>query len=209
MLKKTFTQEEIDNIVKGRLAKERKNWEKELTDTNYPEWLKNQQEKHGKGTVENLKKKTVNVPSDKEQFERYKDILGDEFIPDSLDKFQEMKYNDVDKWNDIKKKYRIVNQYQNHTDFKMPVSKILELDEKAFSTKRNDFTSKLKKRGNFGIMDFDGRLFYAHSQVSNIYDETYTSFKGDKTKLILKPYKQTFKTLYINTHDRNVDSEYK
>lgn len=30
--KKMFTQEEIDNIVKGRLAKERKNWEKELTD---------------------------------------------------------------------------------------------------------------------------------------------------------------------------------
>lgn len=27
---KTFTQEEIDKIIKGRLAKERKNWEKEL-----------------------------------------------------------------------------------------------------------------------------------------------------------------------------------
>lgn len=29
---KTFTQEEVDNIVKGRIAKEKKNWEKKLQD---------------------------------------------------------------------------------------------------------------------------------------------------------------------------------
>ena len=29
---KTFTQDEVDNIIKGRLAKERKSWEKQLVD---------------------------------------------------------------------------------------------------------------------------------------------------------------------------------
>jgi len=32
MKAKTFTQDEVDNIIKGRLAKERKSWEKQLVD---------------------------------------------------------------------------------------------------------------------------------------------------------------------------------
>lgn len=175
----------------------------------YSEWLKQQQDKHGKDTVEKTKKKTVNFSSDKEQYYRYKDVLGDEFIPDSLDKFQQMKYNDAEKWNDIKGKYRIVNQYQNHTDFKMPASKILELDEKAFSTKRNDFSSVFKKSGNFGIMEFDKEIYFSHSKANSNEDKAFANFKGDRSKLVLKPDVQTFKTKIIGTHDRNTDSEYK
>ena len=45
-----------------------------------------------------------NKSSDYEQYNRYKDILGDE-VPTTFDKFQEMKYNNIDEWKKLKAQY--------------------------------------------------------------------------------------------------------
>lgn len=201
--------EELEKNMKRRVKDEDGHYHIVDANETYEQWYERQQKEKGFDEVEILKKKTFNYSSDKEQYYRYKDVLGNEFIPDSLDKFQQMKYNDTDKWNDIKKKYHVVNQYQNHTDVKMPPKKILELDQQAFDIKRNQFSSKFKKNGNIGIMEMDGVFYYAHSSANYMTDLAYSKFKGDKSKLILKPDKQTFDTKIIGTHDRNVDSEYK
>lgn len=103
---------------------------------NYDQWLKRQQEKHGVDTVDVYIKKTKNVTKDRIQHKKYLDLLGKENIPLSLPEFQDLKYNDTDRWKDLIEKFRIVNQYENHTRHNMPAQKIFDLDKKAFSVKR-------------------------------------------------------------------------
>lgn len=176
---------------------------------NYDQWLKRQQEKHGVDTVDVYIKKTKNVTKDRIQHKKYLDLLGKENIPLSLPEFQDLKYNDTDRWKDLIEKFRIVNQYENHTRHNMPAQKIFDLDKKAFSAKRELFSSDYKTSGNFAIMELDGDTFFAHSKANSSDDKAYKNFKGDKSKLILKPDKKTFETKVIGTHDREVDSEYK
>ena len=69
---------------------------------NYDQWLKRQQEEHGVDTVNSFMEKTKNASSDRKQYNKYIDVLGKENMPTSLPKFQDMKYNDVEKFNDLK-----------------------------------------------------------------------------------------------------------
>ena len=69
---------------------------------NYDQWLKRQQEEHGVDTVNSFMEKTKNASSDRKQYNKYIDVLGKENMPTSLSKFQDMKYNDVVKFNDLK-----------------------------------------------------------------------------------------------------------
>lgn len=73
-------------------------------DMNYKEWYK----KYVKGKAEAEEKKVKNRNSDKKQHEKYKNILGDN-VPETLDDFQDMKYNDIERWVDIKEAYKDVN----------------------------------------------------------------------------------------------------
>lgn len=65
----------------------------------YDEWYS----KYVKGdkTAELNEKKIKNRSADRKQHEEYRRILGDE-IPEKLDDFQDMKYNNSEKWDEIK-----------------------------------------------------------------------------------------------------------
>lgn len=69
----------------------------------YEEWLKRQHNVHGVDMVETFQKKTMNLSSDRRQYRRYRDAIGAENMPDSLAKFQDMKYNDTNEWGLLKK----------------------------------------------------------------------------------------------------------
>ncbi len=77
---------------------------------NYDQWLKRQQEEHGVDTVNSFMKKTKNASSDRKQYNQYIDVLGKENMPTSLSKFQDMKYNDNDEWNNLKSLYRATKE---------------------------------------------------------------------------------------------------
>lgn len=62
----------------------------------------------GKPQVQVEEKKLKNILSDRKQWKKYSKVLGTN-VPDSLDKFQDMKYNEVDKWKLLKEAYRDVN----------------------------------------------------------------------------------------------------
>lgn len=68
----------------------------------YNQWLKRQQEEHGVDTVDTFMKKTKNLSSDRKQYQRYMNVLGKENMSTSLSKFQDMKYNDIEKFNDLR-----------------------------------------------------------------------------------------------------------
>lgn len=200
------TMHNLERFAKDPVTGERM---KVPADETYKEWYQRMVEKHGAEAINNSRRNIINFSDDEEQFHRYRRVLGNELIPDTLEKFQKLKYNELDRWDDLKKKYRIVNQYENHTRHSMPAQKIFDLDEKAFSVKRELFSSDYRTSGNFAIMELDGDTFFAHSRANCSDDKAYKNFKGDKSRLILKPDEKTFETKVIGTHDREVDSEYK
>lgn len=69
----------------------------------YDEWYKKYVE--GKPDAEAQEKAVKNHAADKKQYAAYKNVLGKE-APESFVKFQKMKYNEPEKWEDLKDAYR-------------------------------------------------------------------------------------------------------
>lgn len=73
----------------------------------------------GRPAVELEEKKIRNHSSDRLQYRRYKIILGED-IPETLDDFQNMKYNDTEKWKYTKLDYKRQNELADHPERKLP-----------------------------------------------------------------------------------------
>lgn len=82
----------------------------------YNEWYqKHVVDKYGKDKAEVMEKMIKNKASDMKQFEEFKKVLGKE-SPKSLKEFQELKYNNSTKWNELKCNYRDTNRYNKIID---------------------------------------------------------------------------------------------
>lgn len=184
-------------------------------DEKYSQWLKRQQEEQGIDTVDTFIKKTKNVSSDRKQYNRYIEVLGSKLMPNSLNKFQKIKYEDKIQWNDLKYKYRTVNRYK--VDYgSVDAETILELDKQAFTAKDEYMTTKAGK-GNVAAMKIGDDIYIASSQISKISEPNYLNYVGDKEKLILLPnvtrLTPHLKLVPYNGHEgeysRDIDTEYK
>lgn len=172
-------------------------------DMTYKEWYKKYVE--GKEAVIAKQKAVTNKSYDKDQHTRYREVLGD-YMPETFEKFSEIKYNNKEEYSKLKHAYRIANQYE-HNSGNMDPMKIVELHDEAVRNK-SLLTGNARKQGNIGIMDLDGELYYASSKIGDKSSAWYNNFKGDKTRLVVSPEKETFEWKTIN-HPRNVDSEFK
>jgi SPP1 gp7 family putative phage head morphogenesis protein len=182
---------------------------------NYDQWLKRQQEEHGVDTVNSFMKKTKNASSDRKQYNQYINVLGSKLMPNSLTKFQKIKYDDKEQWNDLKYKYRTVNRYK--ADYgSIDAETILELDQQAFTAKDEYMTTKVGK-GNVASMKIGDDVYIASSQISKTSEPNYLNYVGDKEKLILLPdvarLTPHLKSIPYHGHEgeysRDVDTEYK
>lgn len=63
------------------------------------------------------KKAHINYHSDKEQYKRYKKRLGRDNVPKNLEKFQNLKYNNIKEWNELKAQYDSSNPKYNRTGY--------------------------------------------------------------------------------------------
>ena len=83
----------------------------------YDQWYK----KYVKGNAqaEAEEKSVQNAASDKKQYERYREILGKD-APKRFADFQEMKYNDSEKWRFAKLDYQRRNELLQHPELKLP-----------------------------------------------------------------------------------------
>lgn len=70
----------------------------------YEEWYEKYVESNPKAKA--AEKAYQNKSSDKKQYERYKDVLGKENVPKTFADFQDMKYNNSDKWESLKISYK-------------------------------------------------------------------------------------------------------
>lgn len=154
---------------------------------------------------------------DKQQYENYKQVVGD-IVPKTLAEFRKLKYSEPEAWKDLQAKFKIVNRYE--VDGNVSTEEILKLDEIAWNTKRKGFayrafsgrTAKkiknLSRSGNGASMSFNGTNYFAHSQIDNIDDILQDCYIG-KYKIVGLSKNQLFKTFNLNGYDRSVDTEAK
>lgn len=106
---------------------------------NYKKWEQKLQEKHGKEKIEINRKELFNFNRDEEQYNRYKELIGEKNMPDSVEDFQRIKYNNSVKYERIKKN---VSDYQRWTKADFPSEKSFEGH---FESHKNEFDGATKE----------------------------------------------------------------
>lgn len=99
-------------------------------DMNYEEWY----EKYVKGNThaETEEKKKKNYSADRKQYEKYRQILGDD-VPEKLDDFQNMKYTDNEQWKYTKLDYQRRMELIKHPELQLPNAESVVLPEDKFT----------------------------------------------------------------------------
>lgn len=180
-----------------------------IPNMSYSNWLKNKNitkndiDKANKEYSISRKRYSTN---DKLQYENYKKYFKE--IED-IDNFVKIKYNNKELWEKYKENYRVLNQYKLDNDT-WSNEKILELDEKAISFKRNELRSNEKRKGNIAIMEVDGNFLYAHSQLNKVNDKGYKNLEqSKKDKIVLSQINNKYNAIFVDGYLRKYDSEYK
>ena len=83
----------------------------------YKQWKEKRDAEYGVGTIDKHRKIRYNINTDKEQYKRYKDLIGDKDFPPSFTAFQKVKYNDPDLWEGYKALVRSRNYLQQRLDY--------------------------------------------------------------------------------------------
>lgn len=188
-----FTEEEIEQIEQDYSLEQKKN----VAKRNYEKYSRleehsldeeNKAKYAARKTEWDQKYKAyyqqgTNSRRDKEQFGRYQKVLQ-ELCPGTLEEFADIKYNDAIKYKDLKRKYRILNQYKIDSG-NLTATEILKLDWDIIRDKQNRFNSKTKKSGNIAGVAVDGseKYYIAHSKID---DAKSTAYKGENTLVGLK-----------------------
>lgn len=188
-----FTEEEIEQIEEDYSLEQKKN----VAKRNYEKYSRLEEHSlDGENKAKYAVRKTewyqkykayyqqgTNSRRDKEQFGRYQKVLQ-ELCPRTLEEFADIKYNDTIKYKDLKRKYRILNQYKIDSG-NLTATEILKLDGDIIREKRNNFSSDYKKSGNIaGIrIDEEEHYYIAHSNIS---DSKANAYKGGNVLVGLK-----------------------
>lgn len=96
----------------------------------YAEWYKKYVE--GDAEAKAQEKAEKNYSADKKQYERYKEILGKD-APKTFAKFQDMKYNEPEKWEFAKLDYRRRKELIDNPNLKLPNAENAVLPEGKFT----------------------------------------------------------------------------
>ena len=99
-------------------------------DMTYDEWYKKYVKDNPKALIE--ERKIKNKSSDKKQYEKYKEILGDE-APKTFEDFRKMKYNDTNKYKVLETKYNdsVVNNLLKEHNIEL----VDKISDKLYSVK--------------------------------------------------------------------------
>lgn len=114
-----------------------------LPDMTYDEWRQNMTQEE-RQAFEVAQRSYRNKTADKEQLKRYREVLGAKNVPKSLDEFQNLKYNNSEKYKELKQWYRYENQpyLQGRLDY------IMQNGEKNFIPDKSIIKSARTIAGN-------------------------------------------------------------
>lgn len=150
---------------------------------NYKKWEQKLQEKHGKEKVEINRKELLNFNRDEEQYNRYKKLIGEENMPDSVEDFQRIKYNNDRHWQLTKLDYRRRKALIDRPELKLPNADRATIDDNKFSGYLfNEDSEKgyakgrlFESRLGYNATNFDGLKQTIIDNLSNYP----SSYKGD------------------------------
>ena len=196
--------EEIEATLKRRARNPITNKNEVIGNISYKEWAK--QNGIDQLTPKELKQYNGLDSTDRKQYKNYKNIFPE---IDTVDKFRKIKYNNVELWDKYKREYRVLNQYKTDNG-SLSNTQVLDLDKKAIMFKRDALRSSEKRSGNIGIMELDGKTYYAHSHLDMPTHKGYKNLdQATRDSLVLQPTVETFKAKEVDGYIRDTDSEYK
>lgn len=83
-----------------------------VSNMTYQEWYEMKEKQHGKAEMETARKKAERESSDRKQFEEYRAALGKN-APKTFADFQDLKYNNTEKWAALKTEKRQTDFVEN------------------------------------------------------------------------------------------------
>lgn len=113
---------------------------------NYNRWYDNNVKNDPEALVKEISIK--NKYSDKKLYKKYKEVLGKN-IPNTLEDFQKLKYNDIDKWSELKGNYRKINAYNKIIANEPKITKDLQDISKVTGTKMAGLEYRLKTKDSY------------------------------------------------------------
>lgn len=158
----------------------------------YSEWVESMSEEQKAAFDKNVKM-YKNRSSDKKQYERYKERLGEENVPETLELFQEKKYNGSGDHKALERSYRTIGEIEGKSqwsdtfrqkaidaywEFKQngiemsahAVGRFLDRCEGMFTL--NDIVMQAKRRFNY--IQPDGRYVKFYNGIAIIYNSSGT-----------------------------------
>lgn len=154
-------------------------------DMKYTEWHEKYIENNPDAIV--AEKKWKNRYGDKKQFDEYRQKLGAEYLPNSLDKFQELKYNNSEEYGVLKAQSKGMSYYDkavlSEPDITKQVKKVAEsvgvdtigIEHRIKSKKR--YLEKIRRKYNP-----DKNVY----EINDILRYTYSSSPMELSEKILK-----------------------
>ena len=143
------------------------------------------------------------VHNDKSLYKSYQHMLGNQATAKDIHQFNDMVVHRTKEYN-LFRNVEIVNaMYKTDFGYMSPM-KIYELDQKALKAKRTNFPKDYRNSGNFAIMEYNNKYYYAHSLANMDGDEktkAYSNYKSDKSYLATvsdDPAKRCFKTFDVS-----------
>lgn len=88
-------------------------------DMDYEEWRKSISEKYGADSIQTAQKKYWNRKTDTEQMKAIRKVLGKD-APNNIADFQNLKYNDADRWEFVQLDYQRQARLLQHPELKLP-----------------------------------------------------------------------------------------
>ena len=102
-----------ERVYKDPLTGKPKNIKSDMT---YNEWLKQMEVEHGTEKIQAEQKKIKNRAADEKQYKKYLNVLDKDNMPETFEKWQEMKYNDIKEYKLTKYNYKLRREALQNPD---------------------------------------------------------------------------------------------
>ncbi len=144
----------------------------------YDEWYKKHVANNPAAQVE--EKKIQNAGKDRKQYERYKDTLGEEYVPKDFHKFQDEKHNKTDEYGIIKAQAKGMTYYNKAVENEPEITKHVKDVAKQTGMNMEGLDYRLKTKESYL-----GKIKREYSPEGNTYEVkdiiryTYTATAKD------------------------------
>lgn len=153
----------------------------------------------GKPEAELAEKQIKNRSADRKQWERYKKILGKDYVPDSLDEFQKLKYTDTREYGILKAQAKGMSYYNKAVANEPDITETVKKVAKKSGMNIEGLERRIKKKDSYlrkirSHYDDSGNKY----EVKDIVRYTYTDSPEIMTERALRSI-EIFKKCGYNT----------